>query len=191
MKIRFLEEKDIKRIIEIYSYYIENTTITFEYIVPSYNEFKERFFNIQKQFPFIVYEENGIIYGYAYASDHHERAAYKWNCEFSIYIDKNYLGKGTGVVLYNALEEIVKLQGYYNAYSLITVPNERSFALHKKIGFKLECIHENTGFKNGNWIGVSEWIKPLRKYSNPTKFPISINNINKSDLEDILKKYSK
>lgn len=190
MKIRLLEERDIKRVIEIYSYYIENTTITFEYTVPSYDEFKKRFLNIQKQYPFIVYEENEKIYGYAYASTHHERAAYSWNCEFSIYIDKDFRGKGIGAILYKALEDIVREQGYYTAYALITIPNDRSFAFHKKQGFEIEGINKNTGFKFEKWLDVATLSKPLREYTKPSNFPLSINNIDSEKTNNILKKYS-
>ncbi len=191
MAIRFLEEKDIKRIIEIYSYYIENTTVTFEYTVPSYDEFKTRFNKIQENYPFIVYEEKGVILGYAYASKQNERMAYSWNCSLSVYLDKNSTGNGVGVKLYSTLLDILKIQGYFNAYALVTVPNEKSFSLHKKMGFELESINKNTGFKFEKWIDVAQWKKTLRDFEKPTTTPLGINDIDKDLIYKIFEKYSK
>ena len=86
MQIRVAEEKDAAALVEIYSYYVEKTAITFEYETPSTEEFAERIHNIKEKYPYIVAEENGEIMGYAYGSAFHPRAAYGWCAEMSIYV---------------------------------------------------------------------------------------------------------
>ena len=191
MKIRFVQEKDIERILEIYSYYIENTTITFEYFTPSYDEFKKRVFKIKEKYPFLVFENENKVYGYTYASNYYERLAYSWDCELSIYIDNNFIGKGIGKKLYQTIIDIIDLQGYYNVYARISIPNEKSLNIHKNLGFKVDGITKNTGFKHNKWIDIINLSKQIKEYSYPKNFPISINNININDLEKILKKYIK
>mgnify|MGYP002508977221 CR=1 FL=1 len=93
-KIRFATEKDAEAILKIYATYIEKTAITFEYDVPSLSEFSGRIAEIQKKYPWIVYEENGKILGYAYGGPEYTRAAYQWTVETSVYLSEKARGKG-------------------------------------------------------------------------------------------------
>ena len=102
--IRIAAKADIPAILDIYAPYILNTTATFEYTVPSLEEFTARFENITSQFPWLVWEENGTVLGYAYGSAPFERAAYRWCAEVSIYIAPHAKGQGIGRKLYAALE---------------------------------------------------------------------------------------
>ena len=92
-KIRFATEKDAEEILKIYAPYIEKTAITFEYEVPSLSEFSGRISEIQKKYPWIVYEEEDEILGYAYGGPEYTRAAYQWTVETSVYLSEKSRGK--------------------------------------------------------------------------------------------------
>ena len=106
LKIRIASAKDAAALLEIYAPYVKNTAITFEYEVPSLQEFERRIENILKKYPYLVAETDGKIVGYAYVSAFKERAAYDWAVETSIYIDKKLKRMGIGKKLYSVLEEI-------------------------------------------------------------------------------------
>lgn len=157
-KIRLVTEADSASILEIYKPFITDTVITFEYDVPSLDDFTERISNIQKKYPWLVCEIDGDIVGYAYASPFHERAAYDWSVDFSIYINPKYHGKRIGKALYCALVELLKLQGYCNAYALVTLPNIKSEGIHESFGFKSVGVCKNVGYKFGEWRDV-KWFE--------------------------------
>ena len=98
--IRIVKLSDIPQLLRIYSYYVLHTAITFEYEVPSEKEFENRIQNILKRYPYLVYEENNTIKGYAYASVFKGRKAYDWSVETTIYVDPDCKGKGIGKKLY-------------------------------------------------------------------------------------------
>ncbi len=108
MIVRTATAADAVRLLEIYSWYVENTAITYEYVTPSINEFSKRITDTLERFPYLVLEDNGVIQGYAYASPFHSRAAYSHCSELSIYLDHNVRGHGYGRKLYEALEEKLK-----------------------------------------------------------------------------------
>lgn len=85
--IRNVSIKDAERILEIYAYYVKKTAITFEYEVPTLNEFQNRIKNTLKRYPYLVIERGGVIQGYAYAGPFVGRTAYDWSCELTIYLD--------------------------------------------------------------------------------------------------------
>ena len=104
-KIRTATEDDAAALLAIYDYYVQNTAITFEYDTPSLEEFKNRIHKIKEKFPYLVIEQGKEILGYAYASSFHERAAYQWCVEMSIYLDKDVRRGGLGRMLYEELEK--------------------------------------------------------------------------------------
>lgn len=106
--IRLATPEDAAEILKIYAPYVENTAISFEYEVPSEEEFRGRVESTLKRYPYIVAEQEGHIIGYAYVSIFHERKAYDWAVETSIYVDKDYKRSGCGKLLYQALEKILK-----------------------------------------------------------------------------------
>ena len=110
--IRFAVEADIPEILEIYAPYVLNTAYSFEYTVPTLEEFKERFRSYTQQFPWLVWEEEGRVLGYAYGSRPWGRMAYSWNAEVSIYLAPAIHGRGIGRKLYDVLEEYAR-KGYY------------------------------------------------------------------------------
>jgi len=152
--VREATESDLPAILSIYSYYVENTNISFEYVTPSAEVFLARFRTITNQFPWLVAQEAGKIIGYAYGSRAFERAAYGWDADVTVYLDHAAHGRGYASALYRALIPILEAQGYYKLYALITDVNHKSLAFHKKVGFREIGHLHNCGFKNGTWLGV-------------------------------------
>lgn len=176
-KIRFATEKDAEAILRIYAPYIEKTAITFEYEVPSLSEFSERISEIQKKYPWIVYEENGKILGYAYGGPEYTRAAYQWTVEVSVYVDENEKGKGIGTALYEKVLDILKKQNFCLCYALINEDNEASLRMHEKYGFRPIGTRKNCGYKFEKWHSVVFLEKQLNEPSVPPKDVIPIGEL--------------
>ena len=119
MKIRIAKEEDAEALLAIYAPYIEHTVITYEYDVPTVEEFRGRIRHVLERYPYLVAELNGKICGYAYASAFHDRPAGGWNVETSIYVDQNKKGMGIGTALYDKLEKILKRQNVLNMNACI------------------------------------------------------------------------
>ena len=175
--LRIATENDIPEILAIYAPYIETTTATFEYDVPCLRSFTQRFFDITAQFPWLVWEEDGQILGYAYASPPYTRAAYSWCAEPSIYLKPEALGKGIGRKLYAALEAILREQGYQVLYALISDENTGSVAFHERLGYIHKAHFSNCGFKFNHWVGLIWMEKRLVPVTMPKNFPIKFGSI--------------
>lgn len=159
--VRAASLEDLPGMLEIYRPYVEETTITFEYDVPSLEEFRQRYNGIMPALPWLVCQYEGITAGYAYAARYHQRAAYQWNAELSVYIRQDYQGKHIGTALYRSLLRVLTLQGFLYAHALVTLPNQNSIRLHTHMGFRKVCVNEKTGFKLGVWRDVAELCLPL------------------------------
>lgn len=177
MSIRMATAADIGQILAIYAPYVQNTAISFEYTVPTMEEFSARFSAITAQFPWLVWEEEGRVLGYAYGSAPFERAAYRWCAEASIYLHPSVQGRGVGKALYAALEEILRLQGYCKVYVLVTTANCASIAFHEAVGYQFTAKMPACGYKLGAWHGIVWLEKTLEFVENPTSMPISIGAI--------------
>jgi len=171
--IRIATEADVPQILAIYAPYILTTTYSFEYTVPSEEEFLTRFRNLTKQFPWLVWEEDGKILGYAYGSAPFERAAYSWCAEDSLYLLPEVRGRGIGKKLLKTLEEILKSQGYRLIYAIITSENTNSLAFHEKCGYSHLAEFQNCGYKFGRQLGVVWMEKVLLEGDFPKDFPVS------------------
>ena len=169
--IRIATEADVPQILEIYSPYVENTTITFEYDVPTMEEFMARYRRITEDFPWLVWEEKGEILGYTYACHPFERAAYSWCAEPSIYLKPSAQGRGIGRRLYAALEELLKLQGYQVLLALITGENTGSLRFHEQLGYFTAGELKRSGYKFGKWLSVLWLEKTMDIVQNPVDFP--------------------
>ncbi len=152
--IRFATEGDIPQILDVYSPYIMNTTASFEYTVPSLEEFTARFRTVTNQFPWLVWEEDGQILGYAYGSAPFERAAYRWSAEASVYLRREAQGRGIGKKLYALLEELLKRQGYAVIYAIVTSENTASRRFHEALGYRTVAELPGCGFKFGRELGI-------------------------------------
>ncbi len=165
--VRNVSLDDTNRLLEIYSYYVENTAITFEYVTPPPDEFKRRIKNITARYPYLVIEQNGIVKGYAYAAPLKDRAAYDRSCELSIYIDKDCRKCGLGKLLYTALEDRLRTMGILNLYACIGYPIEcdeyldsNSADFHSHMEFdKIGHFHK-CGYKFDRWYDMI-WMEKL------------------------------
>ena len=186
--IRPATEKDVPEILAIYAPYIENSTATFEYDVPCLSSFTQRFRDITAQFPWLVWEEEGTVLGYAYGSAPFSRDAYRWCAEDSVYLLPESQGKGIGAKLCLALEKVLIYQGYRRIYALITAENKNSITFHQKLGYTLRAELPDAGFKFGRWIGVVWMDKPLDFVDSPSNFPTAWSAImhNQQTISDIL-----
>ena len=169
--IRPALESDLPAILAIYGPYILHSTATFEYEVPSLPAFTDRFRGITAQFPWLVWEENGTILGYAYASAPYTRPAYAWCAEPSVYLCPQARGSGIGAALYAALEAILLKQGYQVLYALITQENTASLRFHEKEGYRQMVLFPDCGFKFGRWLGLIWMEKRLKAVEIPTSAP--------------------
>ena len=169
--LRIATEADIPAILEIYGPYILTTTASFEYTVPTEAEFLARFRSVTAQFPWLVWEEEGRILGYAYASPPYTRAAYSWCAEPSVYLRPEARGKGIARKLYDALEQILLMQGYQVLYALITSENAASVRFHEKCGYTIRAEFPDIGFKFGRWLGLFWLEKRLKSVEIPSKTP--------------------
>lgn len=179
MLIKIATPDDAERLVEIYSYYVENTTVTFEYDVPTVEEFRQRIENTLKMFPYLVAEDNGLIIGYCYASPFKTRKAYGWSVETSIYVDKDSHSKGIGTLLYNKLEEYLKKQNIINTNAGISYPNDDSEAFHKKSGYKKVAHFEKVGYKLGKWVDVIWMEKSIGEHTDNPKEVILFSELKK------------
>lgn len=175
MSIRQATVADLPRILEIYGPYVKNTAISFEYTVPTLEEFTRRFLGITETFPWLVWEEEGNILGYAYGSLPFERTAYQWSCEASIYLCQDAWGKGIGRKLYAALEALLQKQGYKKVYAIITTANDASVAFHRAVGYRHTATFPDIGYKFGKWYGTVWMEKELNPWDTPPREPISIH----------------
>lgn len=167
IQIRDARLEDAERILEIYSYYVEKTAISFEYEVPTLSEFQNRMRNITKKYPYLVIEKDGIIQGYTYAGAFIGRAAYDWSCELTIYLDPNAKKCGYGRALYEAMEQRLKNMGVLNLYACIGVPevedeylNNNSANFHAHLGFSKVGVFHNCGYKFDRWYHMI-WMEKL------------------------------
>lgn len=185
-KIRLATEADSDSILQIYAPYITDTVITFEYQVPTITEFRERMTKIQRKYPWLVCEINNDIVGYAYASCFNEREAYDWSVDFSVYINQKYHRMGIGRALYFALIEVLKLQGYNNAYAGVTMQNINSEGFHESFGFRLIGVYENVGYKFGRWHNVEWYGLKIKEYDEKPVKPKSIDEISNTNEFNII-----
>ena len=169
--LRIATEKDIPEILDIYAPYVLNSTATFEYDVPCRKEFLQRFFTITAQFPWLVWEEEGRILGYAYASAPYERSAFRWCAEPSVYLRPEARGRDIARKLYTALEWILEKQGYQVLYALITDENHPSLRFHEKMGYRQMVRFPDCGFKFDRWLGLIWMEKRLKIVHSPSAFP--------------------
>lgn len=175
--VRMAMPQDAKALLDIYSYYVEKTAVTFEVDVPTVTEFETRISTIRKTFPYYVAEGEGQILGYAYASKFRTRAAYGWDCELSIYVSKDNHRAGIGSLLLEAVEETLRRQGIINLYAVIVdtpqaseyLPKE-SITFHEKHGFHEEGRLTKSGVKFGKWFDTVYLVKRIKELTdNPPK----------------------
>jgi len=155
--IRDITPLDASSICDIYNYYILNTIVTFEETEVAEAEMQQRINDTTKKLPWIVYEHEGVVQGYAYASEWKSRCAYKNSIETTVYLSAGAEGKGIGTILYDELIKRLKSKNYHALIGGISLPNDRSIALHEKFGFEKIGQFREVGHKFGKWIDVGYW----------------------------------
>ena len=169
--IRVATEADAEEILAIYAKYIEQTAITFEYVVPSIEEFRGRIRHTLERFPYLAAEKDGKIAGYAYVSPFKERAAYDWSVETSIYVDMEQKRSGIGRRLYEELENILKQQGILNVNACIAYPNPQSIAFHEKMGYAIVGTFHRCAFKFNKCYHMV-WLEKILTQTDTTPLPV-------------------
>lgn len=157
MDIRPADPRDASAVAAIYAPIVRETAISFETEPPSVDEVARRIRATLARFPWLVADEDGWIFGYAYAGPHRERAAYRWSCEASVYVAEAARRRGVATALYDRLFEILRRQNYQNVYAGVTLPNDPSMAVHEAVGFRTVGVYTRVGFKFGGWRDVA-WL---------------------------------
>jgi L-amino acid N-acyltransferase YncA len=179
---------DAASILAIYAPFCDSTVVSFEETAPTEVQMRERIIKILHAFPWLVGEINGRVAGYVYASQHRERAAYRWSVDVAVYVDPSYRRRGLGRSLYDALFAILREQGFFRAYASITLPNESSVGLHESAGFLPLAVFPGVGYKLGNWLDVGWWHRELQPSVAMPAMPRSFHEIQNSQVVlDILK----
>ena len=155
--IRKATIQDAAQIVEIYNYYVQTSTVTFETELVSVSDFENRISSVLENYPYLVNEENGQITGYAYAGIFRTRVAYANSSESSVYVHKDHFRKGIGRKLYAELLKDMKASGLKTAIGGITLPNDASIHLHESFGFKKVAHFKEVGHKFDQWLDVGFW----------------------------------
>jgi len=174
MAIRMARVDDAEQIRAIYAPIVEKTTISFEWEPPGAEEMRSRIAETLVSYPWLVSEESQEILGYAYADLHRSRKAYEWSVETSVYVRGDVRRRGFGRSLYVVLSSLLALQGYYNAYAGIALPNPASVALHESVGFRPIGVYREVGFKKGRWHDVGWWQLELQPKTGGPVRPLSL-----------------
>lgn len=164
-RIRSASKDDAKAIADIYNYYVENTSISFEESAVSEATMAERVASVTAKLPWLLCEikfaNDWRVAGYAYASPYHSRVAYRFSVETTVYLQQNYCAQGIGSQLYAALLQQLQPLGVHSCIAAIALPNENSVRLHEKFGFAKVGHFNDIGFKFNRWIDVGYWQKTL------------------------------
>jgi len=188
-KLRIVRREDADRLSEIYRPYVETTTVTLEVTAPDRTEFERRIDETVGIYPYVVYETNGRVIGYAYAHKFRPRDGYRFCAELSVYTDGSE--KGVGRRLYAAVIELCRLCGLKNLYGVVVSPNPKSFALHKATGFELVATEHLAGYKLGRWVDIVTFEKLIDGLSErgvpnePTRF----DSLPSETVKTVLTKY--
>ncbi len=179
MNIRLAEAADASALLAIYAPYVTDTAITFEYEIPSIEEFTRRITATLKEYPYLVAEsEQGELLGYAYAHAYKERAAYNWSVEVTVYLSEKAKGQGIGKKLYQALETELSKQNILILTACITGGNTHSIQFHEKLGYQQVGVFKKIGYKFEQWHDVYWLQKTIDQPTVPMKKMIPYRELN-------------
>ena len=179
--IRLATSDDAPAIAAIYAPIVEATAISFEVEPPDAAGIAARITDTLRAYPWLVCERDGAIAGYAYASQHRSRAAYRWSVDTAIYVHRDGRRSGVGRALYESLFRILAAQGFVNACAGITLPNEGSVALHEAAGFERVGIYRKVGFKLGSWHDVGWWQRVIQPHDPAPRDPLALCDVGDID----------
>jgi phosphinothricin acetyltransferase len=164
VQIRHVDSsRDAAACAAIYAPYVIDGIASLEEVAPSDSEMARRIERTSAAYPWLVAELDGTVVGYAYGSQHHARASYRWSVDTSVYINEEHHRRGIGRALYGALLPLLVRQGFYTACAGVSLPNEGSVGLHESFGFAPVGVYRNVGYKHGSWWGVGWWQLALRE----------------------------
>ena len=188
--IRFAAAKDAAELLEIYAPYVTGTTVSFEYEVPAVEEFRRRVEETSARYPYLVWEEDGALLGYAYAHPYAARPAYQWSAELTVYLRQGVSRRGLGSQLYGALMELLRLQGVRNVYGCVTAENTASVAFHHALGFREAGRFSQVGYKLGRWLDVLWLEKAIASGGEPQPL-VSFPQVDRDRALAVLERWSK
>ncbi len=165
-------DRDAAACATLYAPHVDGSATSFEEVAPDADQFSALIATTLRSYPWIVLDDAGKVLGYAYASSHRSRAAYRWAAEVSIYVDPAHHGAGAGRRLYEALFELLRRQNLRVALAGITVPNDASIGLHRALGFEQVGVYRDIGWKAGAWRDVAWWQLRLAGGAGPPSEPL-------------------
>jgi L-amino acid N-acyltransferase YncA len=171
MEFRQAYLTDAEQILEIYGPIVVHGSATFEEVLPTLEEMRARIAKVTIRHPWYVAMEGERLLGYAYAGPHHERAAYRWSVNVSVYLRPENQRRGLGTQLYQLLFTELRARNFYRAYAGITMENAASIAMHERLGFTRAALYRNVGYKLGQWHDVGWWELALQDVVNPPPEP--------------------
>ncbi|MEL6445263.1 MAG: arsinothricin resistance N-acetyltransferase ArsN1 family B [Bacteroidota bacterium] len=174
MNLRLATVADAPGVQAIYAPIVRDTAISFQEEPPTVDEIAERIRATLAQFPWLVVEDDEGVAGYAYASRHRGRAAYRWSVEVSIYVHARCRRRGLGRILYHTLLPMLAAQGFVAAWAGVTLPNDASEALHQAVGFAKVGTYENVGYKHGVWRDTRWYRYTLRPLPDLPSDPVPL-----------------
>lgn len=160
--IRLATEADADEVAAIYAPVVDHTAISFETTPPTTEEMARRIRDRTDRLPWLVFEHDRGVVGYASASPHASRPAYRWTVDVSVYVHERWRHRRIGRALYESLFEVLRAQGYYNAIAVISMPNRASVEFHETLGFQHVGTYRDVGYKHGEWRDVGHWQLPLQ-----------------------------
>ena len=177
MIIRPARANDAEAVSIIYAPAVEDSIISFELAAPTAKEVERRITETLRRWPWLVYEKDGAIVGYAYAGEHRSRQAYQWSVDVSVYVREDFRRKGVARALYENLFALLRKQGFYNAYAGIALPNDGSVGLHESLGFTKVGVYRSVGHKMGAWRDVGWWHLVLQEHRDNPPLPLNFEEL--------------
>jgi L-amino acid N-acyltransferase YncA len=185
--IRMATPDDAVDVAAIYAPYVTRAAVSFEEVPPSGDAMRERIARVLDRHAWLVATtQGGVVVGYAYASEHHPRAAYRWSVDTAIYLDSAVHHRGIGRGLYRALFTLLARQRYVNANALITLPNAASVGLHEAVGFTPVGVYHRAGYKLGAWHDVGSWSRPLGAPPATPEEPVALATLGAAEVHALL-----
>jgi phosphinothricin acetyltransferase len=177
IRIRSVQPADAKAVQAIYAPFVSDRATSFETVPPDAVEMRRRIDEQLERHPWLVAETDGDVIGYACASAHRTRSAYRWSVDVAVYVDPRLHRRGIGRALYASLFDLLRRQRFVNAYAGITLPNPSSVALHQSLGFEPIGTYRGVGFKLDRWHDVIWMHLRLRQDAKPVGEPLTTEHL--------------
>jgi L-amino acid N-acyltransferase YncA len=186
VSLRLATLDDAPAVAAIYAPYVRDTVISFEAVPPAPDEMRSRIADALARHAWLVACRGDDVVGYAYASMHRTRAAYRWSVDTGVYLDASAHRRGIGRRLYGALFALLARQRYASAYAGITLPNAASVGLHESTGFVLVGVYERVGYKLGAWRDVGWWGRRLCEGDDAPEEPRALSELDAGEVKAVV-----